>query len=83
MGPQIHLLVFHLAAQPLDKHVVPPGAAAIHADRDLLVQQLGLTRFGGHPEPLTRSASDAEIPTENGGGKVCHGSGGIASLRAA
>ena len=37
--PQIHLLVFHRAPQPLDKDVVPPGTAAIHADADRLVLQ--------------------------------------------
>jgi hypothetical protein len=29
------LLVFHRPPQPLDEHVVPPGTAAIHADRNL------------------------------------------------
>src|SRR4051794_25542322 len=39
IGPQVDLLVFHRAPQPLDEHVVPPGAAAIHADADRLVLQ--------------------------------------------
>ena len=34
VGAQIHLLVFDAAPQPLDEHVVPPGALAVHADRD-------------------------------------------------
>ena len=39
IGPQVDLLVFHRAPQPLDEHVVSPGAAAIHADADRLVLQ--------------------------------------------
>src|SRR5271169_6341115 len=37
VGPQIHLLVFDAAPQPLDEHVVPPGAFAVHADRNAIV----------------------------------------------
>jgi hypothetical protein len=36
---QIHLFVFHRAPEPLDKHVVAPSRLAIHADRDLVLQQ--------------------------------------------
>ena len=32
VGAQIHLLVFDAAPEPLDKHVVAPGAFAVHAD---------------------------------------------------
>src|SRR6201993_1728620 len=32
VGSQIDLLVFDAAPQPLDEHVVPPGALAVHAD---------------------------------------------------
>ena len=39
IGVQIHLFVFHRAPEPLDKHVVAPGRLAIHADRDLVLQQ--------------------------------------------
>jgi hypothetical protein len=41
VGSQIHLLVFDRAPQPLDEDVVAPGAAAIHADRDRILQQQG------------------------------------------
>src|SRR5258708_19522941 len=34
VGPQIYLLVFDAAPQPLDEHVVPPCSFAIHADGD-------------------------------------------------
>src|SRR6202795_3739386 len=34
LGSQIDLLVFDAAPQPLNKHVVPPGPFAIHADGD-------------------------------------------------
>src|SRR6187455_2220922 len=37
VGSQIDLLVFDAAPQPLDEHVVAPGALAIHADRDGVV----------------------------------------------
>jgi hypothetical protein len=33
---QIDLLVLHRPPQPLDEHVVPPGALAVHADLDLV-----------------------------------------------
>ena len=41
IGPQIDLLLFHRAPEPLDKDVVPPGAPPSHADRNpLFLQQL-------------------------------------------
>src|SRR5271169_3638784 len=39
VGPQVDLLVFDRTPQPLDKHIVAPGAATIHADRDPVLQQ--------------------------------------------
>ena len=39
VGPQIDLLVFDAAPEPLDKHIVPPRALAVHADRDLVLEQ--------------------------------------------
>src|SRR5271168_776235 len=39
VGPQVDLLVFDRTPQPLDKHIVAPGAATIHADRDPILQQ--------------------------------------------
>jgi hypothetical protein len=35
--PGIYLLVFDAAPQPLDEHVIPPGAFAVHADRNAVV----------------------------------------------
>src|SRR5215210_4927548 len=37
IGPQIHLLVFDAAPQPLDEDIVPPSAFAVHADRNAVV----------------------------------------------
>ena len=37
MGPQIDLLVPYRTPEPLHKHVVPLGAAAIQVDRDRLI----------------------------------------------
>ena len=34
VSPQIHLLVFDAAPQPLDEHVIPPSPFAVHADGD-------------------------------------------------
>src|SRR5664280_3895171 len=34
-----NLLVFNAAPQPLDEHVVPPGALAVHADGDPVFDQ--------------------------------------------
>ncbi len=31
--------------------------------KELELANMGLTRFGGHPETFTRGAADAEIPT--------------------
>src|SRR6476660_3307773 len=36
VGLQIHLLIFNAAPQPLDEHVVPPSALAVHTDDDLV-----------------------------------------------
>jgi hypothetical protein len=37
VGSEVHLLVFDAAPQPLDEYVVPPGALAVHADRNAVV----------------------------------------------
>ena len=34
VGPQVHLLIFDAAPQPLNEHVVAPCALAVHADGD-------------------------------------------------
>ena len=39
VGIEINLLVFNAAPQPLDEHVVPPGALAVHADGDPVFDQ--------------------------------------------
>src|SRR3954464_288873 len=39
VGAQVDLLILHRAPQPLDEHVVTPGAATIHADGDAVLQQ--------------------------------------------
>ena len=39
VGLQIDLLVFDAAPEPLDKHIVAPGTLAIHADRDLVLEE--------------------------------------------
>src|SRR5450830_1215424 len=39
VGPQIHLLIFDAAPQPLDEDIIPPGALAIHADGDPVFDQ--------------------------------------------
>jgi hypothetical protein len=47
IGPQIHLLVFDAAPQPLDEHVVPPSPFAVHADGDAVAgEQAGEGRAG-------------------------------------
>ena len=38
VGPQIHLLVFYGAPQPLDEQVVVTAALAVHADCDAIAQ---------------------------------------------
>src|SRR5438132_13710848 len=39
VGPQIHLLIFDAAPQPLDEDVVPPSPFAVHADGDGVLDQ--------------------------------------------
>src|SRR5260221_1171903 len=47
VGPQIYLLVFDAAPQPLDEHVVPPGPFAVHADGDAVAgERAGEGRAG-------------------------------------
>ena len=36
---QIDLFVLHRPPKPLDEHVVPPRALAVHADRDLILDE--------------------------------------------
>ena len=36
---QIDLLVLHRPPEPLDEHVIPPGAFAVHADGDAVRRQ--------------------------------------------
>ena len=42
---EIELLVFHRAPQAFDKHIIPPGAAAVHAYMGMVKcdrEQLGI-----------------------------------------
>src|SRR6516165_7076868 len=39
IGPQIHLLVFDTAPEALEEHVIAPRASAVHADRNLVLDQ--------------------------------------------
>ena len=39
VGVQIDLLVLHRPPEPFDEHVVPPRALAVHADRDLILDE--------------------------------------------
>lgn len=50
VGAQIDPLIFDTAPQPLDEHVVAPGAPAVHADGDVMT--------GEHPGE--RGARDCE-----------------------
>ena len=39
IGMQVDLLVLHRPPEPLDENVVPPGAFAVHADRDAVLSK--------------------------------------------
>src|ERR1700733_3021161 len=54
VGPQIHLLVFDAAPKPLDEHVVPPSALAVHADGDPVFDQHASKRRAGELAALIR-----------------------------
>src|SRR5215218_7193395 len=47
VSPQVDLLVFDRPPQPLNKDIVAPRAAAIHADRDGIVRQQAGERGAG------------------------------------
>src|SRR5206468_5483138 len=47
VGPQVDLLVFDAAPQPLDEHVVPPSPFTVHADSDAVAgERAGEGRAG-------------------------------------
>src|SRR6267142_5409014 len=54
IGPQVHLLVFDAAPEPFDKHVVPPCALAVHADRDAVVGEHACKSLSGELRALIR-----------------------------
>src|ERR1700756_4137950 len=56
VGPQIYFLVFDAAPQPLDEHVVPPGALAVHADGDAVVGEHSGERRAGELGGFKRSS---------------------------
>src|ERR1700693_4236759 len=47
IGVQIDLLIFDRTPQPLDKDIVAPRTATIHADRDRVLQQQSGERGAG------------------------------------
>ena len=47
IGMQIDLLVLDRSPQPLDKDIITPRAATIHADRDRVLQQQAGERGAG------------------------------------
>src|SRR6266511_4965007 len=56
VGLQIHLLVFDAAPEALEEHVVAPRAPAVHADRNLVLDQdvgEGVTRESTGPEIIS------------------------------
>ena len=72
VGSQVDLLVFDASPQALDEHVVSPGASAVHADRDAMLQQhagkvdagelAALVAVGGSPASrLSRASSSASM----------------------
>src|SRR6266404_1355189 len=54
IGPQVHFLVFDAAPEPFDKHVVPPRALAVHADRDAVVGEHAGKSLSGELRALIR-----------------------------
>ena len=62
VGFQVDLLVFDAAPQALDEHVVAPGAFAVHADRDAVIQQHAGVGDAGElaaPDALRSSSGDS------------------------
>ena len=55
VGPEVDLLVFHRAPEPLDEDIVAPGALAVHADGDaVLPQHVGEVSAGELAAPRLR-----------------------------
>lgn len=52
IGVEVHLLIFHLAPEALNEHVVAPAAFPVHADGDLLAVENGSERRAGELRPL-------------------------------
>src|SRR3984885_1133546 len=52
VGPQIDLFILHRPPKALDKNVVPPGTAAIHAHGDRVLQQQPGERRAGELRTL-------------------------------
>ncbi len=52
VGAQIDLLIFDAAPQPLDEHVVAPGAPAVHADGDAVTGEHAGERRAGELRAL-------------------------------
>ena len=67
VGVQIDLLVLHAAPEPLDEHIVSPGAFAVHADCDLVLRQHGGEGCARELRALVR-VEDLGL-TESGSGK--------------
>src|SRR3954449_10134550 len=40
VGPQVYFFIFDGSPESLHEHIVPPGASAVHADGDGVVDQL-------------------------------------------
>src|SRR4051794_41279079 len=40
VGPQVYFFIFDGSPESLHEHIVPPGAPAVHADSDGVVDQL-------------------------------------------
>src|ERR1700729_28034 len=54
VGLEVDLLVLHRSPEPLDEHVVAPGALAVHADGDpVLLKDTG-ERLAGEPSRVCR-----------------------------
>ena len=54
VGPQIDLLIFDAAPQPLDEDVIPPSSFAVHADRDFVVGEHAGESLAGELRTLVR-----------------------------
>jgi hypothetical protein len=62
VGLEVDLLVLHRSPEPLDEHVVAPGALAVHADGDPVLLKDAGERLAGELMGWTAPRAASNVP---------------------